>query len=538
MSGAPTATQTTTTETLEETTTTALPIAESRWIEVAGDRFIDTRTGAEFVPIGVNLLRKFGGGGGDRMFASYDPAWVDEQLEAVSGFGFNTVRFFLDMCMECTTTSEGIRQDYLDNLADLLVRLEAHDLVALPTSNDVPDPGFSERLPCCEPFGGYRNSLYLSEEGHTIATEYWTELIAGIQERGAPTHHLLGWELVNEQFFLRSVPPISLEVGTVTAADRLSYDLADDSDVEEMVVNSIRAYVDTVGNAIRTADEGALITMGFFSSEEPEAGRIASDDRWVVPRQLIAESSLDFIDLHGYGGLGGTWDSIGAAYGLTGDSLGYPLLLGEFGAFESAYPDHAEAAAAVARWQAESCDFGLGGWLVWFWGALKDDEVVTADAGDAAVARALSPRVRPDPCDEGPYVSDNLALGRPVSASAEEIGYPASHLTDGSDATWWSAENGPPQWIEIDLESNQRVGRVEILIGHVSPPGPQRHDVYLRGDGEPAPGTFVGSVDTDADQGDWLTVEFAAVESARYARLETVAMDGWVILHEVRVLSE
>lgn len=529
---------TTTTGGVDPTTTTGVPIAESRWIEVSGERFIDTRTGAEFVPIGVNLLRKVGGGGGDRMFASYDPAWVEEQLEAISELGFNTVRFFLDMCMECTTTSEGIREDYLDDLADLLVRLEAHDLAALPTSNDVPDPGFSERLPCCEPFGGYRNSLYLSEEGHAIATEYWTELIAGIQARGAPTHHFLGWQLVNEQFFLRSVPPISLSEGTVTAADGVSYDLADDSEVEEMVVNSIGAYVDTVGNAIRAADEGALITMGFFSSEEPEAGRIAADDRWVVPRQLMAESSLDFIDLHAYGGLGGTWDSIAAAYGLTGESLGYPLLLGEFGAFESAYPDHDDAAAAVARWQADSCDFGFGGWLVWFWGADKDDEVVTADAGDGAVARALSPQVRSDPCDEGPYVSDNLALGRPASASAEEVGYPASHLTDGSDATWWSAENGPPQWIEIDLESSTRVSRVEILIGHVSPPGPQRHDVYVRGDGETVPGTLVGSLDTDAGQGEWLTVEFMAVEGARYVRVETVAMDGWVILHEVRVLSE
>jgi hypothetical protein len=513
-------------------------VVEPRWIEVAGDSFVDTRTGDQFVPVGVNLLRKLGGGGGDRMFAKYEPVWVDEQLQAISDLGFNTVRFFLDMCMTCTADSAGIREDYLDNLADLLVRLEAHGLVALPTSNDVPDPGFSERLPCCEPFGGYRNSLYLSEAGHDIATEYWTQLIAGIGARGAPTHHLLAWELVNEQFFLRSVPPISVNEGAVVTADGVSYDLADDAAVEEMVVNNTRAYVDAVGDAVRAADEDALITMGFFSSEEPEAGRVAADDRWVVPRQILAESSLDFIDLHAYGGLGGTWDSVAAAYGITGESFDFPLLLGEFGAFESAYPDRAEAAAAVARWQAESCEFGFGGWLVWFWGAEQDDEVVTADAGDAEVANALSPLVRPDPCDAGSYVSDNLALGRPASASAEELGYAASHVTDGSDATWWSAEDGPPQWVEIDLESDLRVGRVEILVGSVSPPGPQHHVVYVRRDGDTAPGTLVGSVDTDADQGDWLTVAFAAVEGVRYVRVETVAADGWVILHEVRVLGD
>lgn len=98
----------------------------------------------------------------------YDPEWVDTQLDGIVSLGMNTVRFFLDMCMECTTTNSGIRPEYLDNLADLLTRLEAHGLVALPTSNDVPDPGFSNRLPCCEPFGGYRNSLYLAPEGNKL----------------------------------------------------------------------------------------------------------------------------------------------------------------------------------------------------------------------------------------------------------------------------------------------------------------------------------------------------------------------------------
>lgn len=93
------------------------------------------------------------------MFQLYDPEWVDEQLAGITDLGFNTVRFFLDMCMECTFDPTGIKEEYLDNLADLMTHFESHGLVVLPTSNDVPDPGFSDRLPCCEPFGGYRNSL-------------------------------------------------------------------------------------------------------------------------------------------------------------------------------------------------------------------------------------------------------------------------------------------------------------------------------------------------------------------------------------------
>ncbi len=513
---------------------------EERWFSVDGDHFVDARTDEVFVPIGVNLLRKTGGGGPDRLFqAGYDPVWVDEQLTALTALGFNTVRFFLDMCMECTTTSAGVRPEYLDALSDLLTRIEARGLAALPTSNDVPDPGFSDRLPCCEPFGGYRNSLYLSPEGHRIAVEYWTELIAGVRERGAPTHHILGWQLANEQFVLRDVAPISLMTSVVTTADGNTYDLADDAAVETMVVSNLRTYISTVGDAIRSLDEGALVTMGFFSAEDPGAGRIAADNRWVVPQHILADSTLDFVDFHAYPGLGGTWPAIGTAYGLDGTDPGLPLLLGEFGAFEDAFPDPDEAAAAMARWQASSCELGFDGWLLWFWGADVDDEVVTGDAHDAVVARAISPLSRPDPCDVGPYESTNLALGRPVSASAEESAeYGAVNVTDGSDATWWSAAAGPPQWIEIDLEENRVVSRVEILIGHVSPTGPQTHRVWVRKDGEPAPGTLVGEVSADVSAGEWLTLEFGPVDAIRTVRVETVSVDGWVILHEIRVLAE
>jgi len=524
--------------TTSTSTTTTMPERVPRWIVRDGDRFVDTRTGSEFVPVGVNLLMKRGGGGPDRMFEAYDPDWVDQQLTAIKALDFNTVRFFLDMCMGCTTTDQGIRTDYLDHLADLLTRIEAHGLVALPTSNDVPDPGYSNRLPCCEPFGGYRNSLYLSGEGHQIAAEYWTDLITGLQQRGAPTHHILGWELANEQFYLRDVPPISLPQGTVTTADGETYDLADDAAVAEMVVSNLRQYITTVGDTIRGLDDGALVTMGFFSSDQPDAGRIANDNRWVVSGQILEQSTLDFADLHAYPGFGGRWDAIGAAFGLTGRSFDFPVILGEFGAFEDAYQDPDVGAAAMARWQAASCEFGFKGWLLWFWGATKDDEVITVETGDAAIGRAISPQVRPDPCDAGPYASKNLALDRPVTASAEENEeYGVANLVDGSDATWWSAAAGAPQWAEVDLEQDREVSRVEILIGHVSPPGPQTHRIWVRGAGEPGPGTLVAEITADAQQGDVLVAEFEPVADVRYVRVETVSVDGWVILHELRVFG-
>ncbi len=519
------------------TTATAPFDRQPNWIDVVGDGWVDTRTDEPFVPRGVNLLRKVPGAG-DVLFARYDPDWTDEQLEQIADHGFNTVRFFLDLCMSCVGSSQGVRDSYLDHLADFLARLEAHGLVALPTSNDVPDPGYSERLPCCEPFGGYRNSLYLSAEGHDIAAEYFTDLLTGLRDRGAPMHVVMAWQLANEQFFLRDVPPISLTSGEITTADGETYDLADDDAVESMVANNLIAYVDHVGDAVRTADDGALVTIGYFSSEDPAAGRDADDNRWVLPEVVIRRSSVDFIDLHAYTGLGGRWAPIVAAFGIDA-TVDIPLLLGEFGAFDVAYDDAASAATAMVRWQADSCAFGFDGWLVWLWGEQRDDEVIPVNAGNGEIASALAPADRPDACEATGFESANLALDRPATASLEEGGeYVAASAVDGSAATWWTAPEGPPQWIEVDLEDARTVGRVDILIGSVSPPGPQTHRVLVRGEGEAQPGTYVGEVSADVVAGDVLTVELDPPRpGVRHVRVETVAMDGWVILHEVSVYA-
>ena len=173
----------------------------------------------------------------------------------------------------------------------------------------------------------------------------------------------------------------------------------------------------------------------------------------------------------------------------------------------------------MARWQAGSCPLGFGGWLLWYWGSDRNDEVIPADAHDAVVGRAVAPATRPDPCDPAPYESPNLALDRPATASAEESAeYAAVKAVDGSEATWWSAAEGPPQWIEIDLEEDRVVGRVEVLIGDVSPPG-----------------TLVGEVTVDAAHGDVVVFEIEPVPGVRVVRVETTAVDGWVILHEIEV---
>lgn len=525
---------TTVATTTAPTTTIAEPSPAQHWITVDGGQLVDRRTGDVFVPRGVNMLRKRGMGG-DKLFQSYDPDWVDDQLRAIRALDFNTVRVFIDMCMPCTSTSAGVRDDFLDHLAHLIERVAAHGLVAMLTSNDVPDPGYSDRLPCCEPFGGYRNSLYLSPEGHEIAAEYFGDVLTGLLERGAPLEAVMAWQLANEWFVLRDVPPISLTSGVVTAADGNAYDLADDEQVADMVAGSLTAYIDGVAAAIRRHDPDGLVTIGFFAAEEPGAGRVAADHRWVMPEVALRAPGLDLVDLHAYPGLGATWPRQVAAFGLDED-VTVPVVLGEFGAFLAAHPDAASAAEALVRWQLDSCAHGFAGWLVWLWGGPDDDEVFAADADEAAIARALSPMERPDPCDPGGYRSSNLALGRPATASAAESDeYGAGNVSDGSVGTWWSAGAGPPQWVEIDLGEPRTVVAIRVVGGPVAAGGEHVYRVVVGGptlgDGT-AVGELRGSVGSGAD----LTLVLdPPVDDVTSVRVEAVSVDGWVIVHEIEV---
>ncbi len=521
----------TTSETSIATAEPAGPVREPNWIAIDSDGFTDRRTGETFVPRGINLIRKR-----QPMFASYDPDWVDDQLDEIVSMGFNTVRFFFDLCKRCPSNDDGLTPQFLDQLTDVLHKIADRGMVALPAPIDIPDPGFMANVPCCDTFGGGRNSLYLTQEGHEISQEFFTQVIEGVTERGAPLHAVLAWELVNEHYMSRSVAPLSLTEGLVSTVDGGTYDMSDNNAVEQMYAGNLVLWINNVAEAVRQADPGGYVTMGFFPADDPQSGRIGPNELWSMPRPAIYESSLDFVDLHAYPGGGHKWEDVAALFGLDMEPP-VPIILGEFGAFLGVYADPMAGAAGMARWQVQSCEVGFQGWLLWLWGDDVDDESHTADVDDATIARAVSPNLRPDPCAVGPFLNLNLALDKPATASAEESEeFAAKWATDGSIGTSWSAAAGPPQWIEIDLEETTAVQRFEIVLGGASEPAAQRHRIYVRDAQEPAPGRLVGEISTTARNEDRLVLELdEAVSGVRYARIETLQWDSWVIFNEVEV---
>ncbi|MFE0678988.1 CARDB domain-containing protein [Streptomyces sp. NPDC058867] len=59
----------------------------------------------------------------------------------------------------------------------------------------------------------------------------------------------------------------------------------------------------------------------------------------------------------------------------------------------------------------------------------------------------------------------NLALGRPATAGGSLGGYPAAHVTDGSQASYWEGPTGSfPQWVQVDLGSATDVTGVSLKL--------------------------------------------------------------------------
>jgi F5/8 type C domain-containing protein len=496
----------------------------------------DVATGQPFIARGVNLLRleQFGPNLYDTLFgARYDAAWVDAKLAALAGLGYNTVRVFLDLCKDdCIALSAGgLSPAYLDHVADFLGRTRAHGIFVVPTSNDLPDTGdYGLAPPCCTPFGGYRNSHYLSPAGHAAAERYWTDIVGGLLERGAATDAVLAWELVNEQFVLTDAPPLSLAAGLVETADGQAWDMASGQQRKDMVESNFVAFADRLRTAIRRLDPSALVTVGYFAPNEPIVWR-PGDNRLVLTRAVLERSTLDLVDLHAYpGGSLNVADHL-TQYGASAD-VAKPLLMGEMGAFKFQYATPAAGAAGLVGWQVESCH-QFSGWLLWR-EADADVEVWGGSQDGAVIDNALSPQARPDPCDPGLLMPTNLAANGSVRASNETADSPASNAIDGAPGTVWIAGAGPPQWIEIDLGQPSDVASIELVVAQ-SPSGPTRHRI------------LVGARRTDLREvaflrgptadGQTLTVDVNAElgRAVRFVRVETSVSPSWVAWREIRV---
>jgi hypothetical protein len=370
-----------------------------RLVEGEAD-FYDRQTGEIFVPRGYNYVRlapmsksKPGLWHSTLNPGFYEPERAEAALQAMHAAGYNVVRIFVDCCREGNNVGDpagGISTAYLENLIDFLEKAKAHEIYVLLISDLTPAQGGYDDMwrQCCDTFDG-ENLRYLTTGGHRGEHRFNQDLIRALIDWGAPVEVIFAYDLTNEVHFNVDKPPFSLTSGKVTTANKKTYDMAIAEDKQRMMDENLVYWIDQQRAAILEVDPSALVTVSFPA--------INSGQTTVDPHTAIWESTADFVDLHTYLGWGISLQQYMERFGVD-QPPEKPIILGEFGASNRAYPTAASAAQALQEWQVDSCEYGFDGWILWTWDGFEQTELWNGMSENGEISAALSPVYRPDPC--------------------------------------------------------------------------------------------------------------------------------------------
>jgi len=494
--------------------------------------FYDRKTEEKFVPRGNNYIRladQSACGAPGTIYHStfnvglYQPDRVEQALAKMRQNGYNVVRVFINHL--CVAYPYGrLSAEYMRNVADFLQRAKANDIFVMFAIDDLPTPGYREKIPHYDDID-WGNHQFLTREGIEAERRFWGDFIRELRNLGAPLDYVFGYGLRNEAFFWSDAKPFTLTSGLVTTANGKTYDMSKPKDKERMVDEGLVYWINQVRAGILEADPTALVTIGFFPPENYPR-YIRTHSAW--------ESEADFIDLHlyprpGYLTVSQLLDMFGAS-----DLTGKPLVMGEFGAFKDAYWSASRAAQDLQDWQVASCTYGFDGWLLWTWDSSEQPELWNALDHEEVINQALSPQNRPDPRVPGPYLGQNMAFRKPAGASRLLQEYPPSAAVDGDHKTLWNSGDFAPQWIEIDLGAQSSVKKIRLLVSQ-TPSGETVHQLLGKG-GEEAYRLlheFRGfTKDLDVLEYEPPT----PLKGIRFIRILTTVSPSWVSWFEIEVL--
>jgi hypothetical protein len=362
--------------------------------------FYDRVGGAKFVPRGNNYVRlaaQVDIFGRTQVYHStfnvgeYDAARADAALSRMAAAGYNVARVFLNTtcargCIADMRTGQ-ISASYVASLSDFLRRARAHGVFVMLTGGWLPRGGAYDALEAeirRDVFDNV-NLIFLTPQGIEMSIHFWRDLVRELIRQKAPLDAIFAYSLWNEASVDFQYPPFTLSAGRVTTANGETYEMASSADQRRMIDDAFVHYTDRVRAAILEADPTALVTIGFWTAPEIPAG--------VVARR----SAADFVDIHPYPGLDGTFGQAMQKYGIEGPTA-KPVVIGEMGAFRHAFGTAGDAAAQLVEWQRQSCAYGVDGWLFWTWDTDEQPELWNALSGGGAIEEALAPKSRPDPC--------------------------------------------------------------------------------------------------------------------------------------------
>ena len=513
---------------------------------MGGDEFYNRNTGQKFVPRGSTFARRQLNQGvfGPSTFivGSYNHAAADLALAAMQAENYNVVRIFLDVrctvgCLTNTLSVDHLSRPYLTNVAAFMQLAKSRGIFTLISLEALPYGSKYEDLwreDCCATFGA-ENLTYLNTDGVNAHRQFWQALHGALRSVNAPLDYVWGYELVSEAFFRDGSPPLSFGSGLVTTANGSTYDMSVPAQKQAMMDENLVHWVNQVRAAILAVDPTALVSLGTLWPKSPNPAR-AGDTR-VIRAQPLYTSNLDFVGLHLHPGVELTYDDYMENYELTAP-VAKPVVLGDFGAFQFAYPTVADAERALKGVQADSCASGIDGWVFFSWDTTEfgsgEAPLWNGMSPGGSISQALGPRLRPDPCDPVPGPG-NLALNRPVTASASVDG-PATNVVDGLMATSWGAGGYPQQWIEIDLGAPVSIGRIRLFVAQ-TPNGLTTHSVEGR-ELPTDPWTQLHEFNGFTNDGSVIEqIPGSPWTNVRYLRVNTTAGVSWVAWREIEIFA-
>ncbi|HAV76975.1 MAG TPA: hypothetical protein DCX53_06425 [Anaerolineae bacterium] len=516
--------------------------------------FYDSGTDQKFIPRGVNYVDFYKNERGtyeDRVMATnvYDPERVREAFRHMHENGYNTVRIFFDTCGTgpyciANPNGNGLNSGYLDNMADLMQIAGEEGIYIVFTANAIPEGGgywqiFDQEFNSTghEGFIDGRNADWIHSAGVKTKAAMWRDLMSGLMERNAVFEVVLGWQLTNEYWLWKQVPPLSLDSGMVAISNGQSYDMSDPDQKRQMVTDGTLHFIDTIVPIIKEYDPEALTTMGFFVPQFPNPTGVGGD--WYVDTApLMDTAQLDFWDFHAY------FDTDFLDLEKNAENFGMvdydekPIIMGETAAGHAFVPSAQTTATMAIDWYAKSCEVGFDGWLYWGyypWPADMVGKPWTLLEADEFLFDTLSPNNWEDPCSSVIELeTKNISQNKLVRFSRELPESPARFAVDGGELEW-TAGNFPPQWIEIDLGEPSTVGQVGFAVGQW-PPGYTHHQVWARlSDGRfVLLSDFNGYTTVEMSLRHKLPVPVEDVVAVRFLQLES---PSWAGYKEVEVIS-
>eukprot|EP00041_Stephanoeca_diplocostata_P007571 m.108057 g.108057 ORF g.108057 m.108057 type:complete len:502 (+) comp16944_c1_seq1:146-1651(+) len=308
-----------------------------------------------------------------------------------------------------------LSREYMDNFADFVRLATQYKVWLMPTF---------QRFPCTARFVAmtHPRNMHISDgnadylDAPTVSAkaaylqEFSSELRARIGSELMST--VLAYSLENEaRAYGNEIPFSDQTLTAVKFSDGHEYNMSDARERRAGLDASFAYWASTVGTAVRSIDDKALVTVGMFtyyavghaSPVAPGPTSSSPDPRFPPdPSHLSTHGNVDYLDIHVYP----TGEKFNLDQDLASenydaiDQQKVPVLMGEFGAFKRFYPTASDAAHKLREIMLSTCrEYGFQGWLAWTWDTWEQGWMLwNMQDQKAFIAHALSPELFNDTC--------------------------------------------------------------------------------------------------------------------------------------------